>query len=671
MNHHQKTIIESLGVYLPPKSVPTSEILSGCATPFFFPLERITGIKSRQMAGETEFSIDLSRKAVADCLGRSKYGPQDIDLLVCCNISRYDAPHQVSFEPSTAARLRHEFGFTHALAFDLTNACAGMFTGIHVVRSFLRSGAIRRGMVVSGEYITHLAKTAQQEVEGYLDSRMACLTLGDAGAALILENGTDDQAGFHGFDLQTFGRYSGLCIAKPSEQSGIVMYTDAVNLTDSAVLAGAEHALQMLRQEDWPPDSFQHLIMHQTSKLTLNSARNEINRLLEEDIFNDENTVNNLAERGNTASTSHFIALADQIEKGKINSGDKVVFSISASGLTIGTALYLFDDLPDRYREKEVKAIERSEESQNKSWTSNLPSSIRVRIESLGTIPEASFGKKNSLELLKEAAANCLEKSVHPIEKIDTLIYAGVYRTDYVLEPAYATLLAGELNMNSTPSGPDADRTFAFDVFNGSLGFLNACSIAQEMIASDSCQNAMIVTAECENNAKDHPGDLLGIQEAASAIILDGQASGDQGFSRFLFTSNGEAVNSYVTYGYYKESIPHLHIQKDAKLEDLYLSAILPAVREILEREGLAPGQIARIFPPQISSAFISSLSESLNIPVEKFVDVVGEGPDLFTSSIPYSMEYALGKGLVQSGDIGLIIAVGSGIQAGCAIYHF
>src|SRR5437016_9603722 len=75
------TIIESLGVYLPPKVVSTEDVLRGCKHKILFPLERLTGIQSRRMAGETEFSIDLARKAIEDCLVNSKYNPEHVDLL--------------------------------------------------------------------------------------------------------------------------------------------------------------------------------------------------------------------------------------------------------------------------------------------------------------------------------------------------------------------------------------------------------------------------------------------------------------------------------------------------------------------------------------------------------------------------------------------------------------
>ena len=65
------SVIESLGVYLPPRAVSTEEVLRGCASPIRFPLEQMTGIVSRRMAGDGEFALDLARKAIDACLGNS------------------------------------------------------------------------------------------------------------------------------------------------------------------------------------------------------------------------------------------------------------------------------------------------------------------------------------------------------------------------------------------------------------------------------------------------------------------------------------------------------------------------------------------------------------------------------------------------------------------------
>ncbi|HWS83041.1 MAG TPA: amino acid adenylation domain-containing protein, partial [Ktedonobacteraceae bacterium] len=202
-------LIESIGTYLPPKIVSSDEIVKSCIKPLRFPLARLTGINNRRMAGETEFGLDLSKKAIADCLANSKYNPQDIDLLICCSISRCNAAGpQFTFEPSTSIQLKRHFGFSNAITFDVSNACTTLFTGMYIAEAFLKTGMIRRAMVLSGEYISHLILTAQKEIEDFMDSRLACLTVGDAGAALILERSPDTQIGFHEFEMYTVGRYS-------------------------------------------------------------------------------------------------------------------------------------------------------------------------------------------------------------------------------------------------------------------------------------------------------------------------------------------------------------------------------------------------------------------------------------------------------------------------------
>src|SRR5438132_9896728 len=101
------TRIESLGTYLPTRDVSTEDVLRACKQQVLFPLQDFTGIKSRRVVGEGEFSIDLAKRAIEDCLVNSRYHPADIDILICCNCSRCDGPnYQISFEPGTSIKLK-------------------------------------------------------------------------------------------------------------------------------------------------------------------------------------------------------------------------------------------------------------------------------------------------------------------------------------------------------------------------------------------------------------------------------------------------------------------------------------------------------------------------------------------------------------------------------------
>ncbi|WP_176358215.1 non-ribosomal peptide synthetase [Mycobacterium persicum] len=665
----RNTVMESIGVYLPAGVLSTESVLAGCVNEIGIPLERLTGIRSRRVVGPGEFSIDLARNAVADCLKRSKYAADEIDLVICCNISRCDGPgHKVVFEPSTAARLRDQCGLTNAIAFDVSNACAGMFTGVAVADAFLRAGLVECAMVVSGEYISHITETAQQEIEGPMDPRLACLTVGDAGAAVILERGTTDRVGFHDIDMATLSRYSSLCMAKASNgpHGGAIMTTDSINITATVVKRLLPYTAAVMNRHGWRPEHCDHIVIHQTSKASLNDAVVAMNGMFGPGSAQPASVVNNLGERGNTASTTHFVALGDQIRANRINPGDKVLFSISGTGQTIGAALYTFDDLPARMR--------RAPEGQHTHGFSarrrrpEPPPGPRVRIEGVGTAAEQSRPRR-AVELATQAARQCLSRRGMDPAQLELIVYAGVYREDFIAEPAIAALVAGEIGANVDIDSPDAPTTFAFDVLNGAVGFLNACQVGVQMIGAEKAEHAMVVAAEIENNGGDSGHPLYGLGETGSAVIL-GRSDGDSGFGRFVFHHHPEYVSALETYLQQGDGRSWLQIDRDPNLSARYLDCIPAAVEELLKLEELDCSQIAAVFPPHLSQADRAELAVRLNIPDSQFIDLATES-DLFSSCLPYELEHAWRHQLVRPGDIGLVISVGSGIEVGCATYRF
>ena len=666
----RNTVIESIGTYLPEEAVSTDTVLAGCVNKIGIPLERLTGIKRRRVVGHGEFSIDLARQAVTDCLARSSYGPEDIDLVICCNISRYDGPgHKVMFEPSTAARLREQCGLDSALAFDVTNACAGMFTGVAVADAFLQTGLVQRAMVVSGEYISHITETAQQEIEGPMDPRLACLTVGDVGAAVILERGPNDRVGFHDIDMATLSRYSTLCVAKASNgpHGGAIMTVDSIAATVTAVKRTVPYVAAVMKRHGWRPEHCDHIVMHQTSEASLNDAVFAVNRMFGHATAHSGNVINNLAERGNTASTTHFVALSDQIRGNRIKSGDNVVFGISGSGTTVGAALYTFDDLPARMRRAPNGQRGRSLSTSRRP--AEPPATPRVRIEGVGTAPAVQSAPRHAVDLAVQAATACLDHSGLDPAALDLILHAGVYRDDFICEPAIAALVAGELGVNDDIESPDGPKTFAFDVLNGAVGFLDACHIGVQMIGARKAEHAMVVASEIENNSVDSGHPLYGLSETGSAVIL-GRADGTEGFGRFVFHHHPEYGEALATYFQHRDGKGWLQIDRDPNLAAHYLDCIPAAVEELLKLEELDSSEIAAVFPPYLCDADRTELAARLNIPSSRFVDLAAES-DPFSSCLPYGLQQAWRHKLVKSGDIGLIVTVGSGVQVGCATYRF
>ncbi|MDP7268040.1 MAG: amino acid adenylation domain-containing protein [Pirellulales bacterium] len=669
------TLIEGLGVYLPPKEVTTKELIKGCKKKMWFPLEYMTGIKSRRMAGEDEFSIDLATKAVQECFTNSRYSPEHIDMVVCCNITRSDAHLKISIEPNTSLQVKKLCGLTNAIAFDVTNACAGMFTGMNIVDAFISAGLIRRGMVVSGEYVTGISRTAQLEITEFLDPRLACLTVGDAGAAIILESAGGTDVGFHELDMYTLGKYAWMCVGRLTEQAhggAIMVVPDPMEHTSVAVKYSVSHAKHTFDNSRWSPDKIQRLIMHQTSERSLMDGSKAINKAFNKKIATKENTINNLPERGNTASTSHMVAVWDNSLNGKIQSGENVVFGITGSGQTIGTAIYTFDDLPDRVRAAKLEGKSPQKVSDAVAMRPLPERSVpRIRVAAVAHYPEGKELSEDSADTAVYAAETCLKQTSYDVTDIELLIFAGITRTGYVSEPAIAAMVAGKMKMNDVIEAETDKKTFAFDVYNGAMGFLNGIQIAAEMIRAGKCRTAMVVTSEVDINKDVHPECPLELAETGSAVILDAASESDEGFAQFVFQYDCDHLDKRKLIGGYVGGKPCLTKEVDENICDLYLKMIPRAVEELLQQEGLDISQIAVVLPPQISPAMNHQLANLLGIEPHRVVDLAVEGRDLYTSAMSYSFEHARKAKLVKPGDIGLVINVASGIQVGCATYYY
>src|SRR5262249_6365537 len=245
---------------------------------------------------------------------------------------------------------------------------------------------------------------------------------------------------FEAITLQTLGEHSALCVGKQTDRShgGAVMLTDSGTLARVAIEESVNRTLAALRDSGWFPDGFQHCIMHQTARVAVEEVVRVLNRKSGESVLHHHNTINNLKHRGNTASTTHFVTLMDHVQNGRIESGDRVVFGIAASGITSGTALYTLDDLPDRLRGTPPmpKANGRSAACNGNRAARRLRP---VRIESIGILPTANDATGDAVAMLAAAARECLARSGYQRRDIELLINAGVYRNDFLCEPAVAS----------------------------------------------------------------------------------------------------------------------------------------------------------------------------------------------------------------------------------------
>ena len=74
-------------------------------------------------------------------------------MLISTSITRSKGRTPV-LEPPLSLYVKQAIGATQAVNFDLSNACAGMLTGVFILQDLITRGEISCGMVVSGDYIS-------------------------------------------------------------------------------------------------------------------------------------------------------------------------------------------------------------------------------------------------------------------------------------------------------------------------------------------------------------------------------------------------------------------------------------------------------------------------------------------------------------------------------------
>ncbi len=351
---------ESIGAYVPEKIVSSEDLMKRMKMKIDLDVERITGIKYRRCVSPSEKSFDLALSAAQECLKNSRYAAADIDVIIYTSITRSVDDRMLQYDPAMSQMLKNAIGADRAVDFDIVNACAGMLTGVYVLESMIRSGAVKNGMVVSGEYITTIADRAVDEISEPLDPQFASLTVGDAGAAVILDGDGDDSACIDFIEFATAAEFSELAYGLPSEKTaGLQMVADSKAI-HMEVLGRVVPLLRAIRDKyDVDGDDYDYVLPHQTALKIM-----EVGRQILAQHFKTTRveTLTRIQDFGNTASTSHFLVLYDHLKRKNITDDSKIIFFVFASGIQFGF-------LSTKIGGLKIKELE-NEELELKEWAS-------------------------------------------------------------------------------------------------------------------------------------------------------------------------------------------------------------------------------------------------------------------------------------------------------------
>ena len=289
------------------------------------------------------------------------------------------------------------------------------------------------------------------------------------------------------------------------------------------------------------------------------------------------------------------------------------------------------------------------------------------RIESLGiSLPRRHFRRWGSIRHAVEAGRQCLKESQHRKTAVGLLINAGVHRDQHICEPAMAVFIQHRLGINTEFQ---QRSTLAFDLQNGGCGMLDAVQVATAMLQSGEIESAMVLASEA--NSDRQPDPLFAYPASGAALLLDLSPWSGRGFGHWAFHTRDDYADLYTSLVSLAEKRGRIVIQRQAELEEKYLSMADAVVEDVLTRDGLRRDEIDFVVPAQISTGFLDRLPTAIGFPADKVVNLSDRLPDTLSTSLFLALKLTMAERRPVPGQKALLLVCGSGITVAAATYRF
>lgn len=319
---------------------------------------------------------------------------------------------------------------------------------------------------------------------------------------------------------------------------------------------------------------------------------------------------------------------------------------ITATGACVPDMVITNDDM--------AKIVDTSDE-----WISSR-SGIRRRHFSQG---------ENTSDIAAKAAEMIIKKAgINPLD-IELLIVATV-SADYTT-PSTSCLVQSKIG---------AENAVAFDIGAACSGFIFGLSIADKYIKSGIYKNAVVIGAEVLSKYLDFEdrGTCVLFGDGAAGVLL--QATEERtGILAEEIDSDG-AKGMALTGGYSPAGNAFNHIEKTAK-RDLYMDGraifdfatrnVPKSVKKLLDNAQFNADDLDFVLPHQANSRIVEIISRKLKVPMDKFYMNMDEYGNTSSASIPIALNEMTEKGLIKSGDIGVLTGFGAGLTWGSMLVKF
>ena len=329
--------IKAITYYLPERVVTNEELVKDFPEWSVEKVAQKVGVNSRHIAAPEETAGDLAEKAARRLFSEYNIKPAEIDFLMLCTQS----PDY--FLPSTACVLQNRLGIpTTAGAFDYNLGCSGCIYGMAIAKGLIAAGIAKNILLLTAEtYNKYLNPLDKSNRSIFGDGAAACL-ISTSGFARIGEFtlGTDG-GGANNLIVKTGASRQKTATGQYVEDvEGHIWYDDYLYMNGGAIFNFTLDAVpammnEILEKNKLMKDDIDYYVFHQANKFMLNTIRKVC--VLPKDKF-----YINLAEVGNTVSSTVLIGLKQCVENNTIASNMNVMIAGFGVGLSWGGTMLFF-----------------------------------------------------------------------------------------------------------------------------------------------------------------------------------------------------------------------------------------------------------------------------------------------------------------------------------------
>lgn len=329
-----KPYISEIEVFLPPRKVSSSEIEALVNRKGKFvpegSVERMFGVKERRFADAEMQVSDLAANAARKIV--DKRGADSIDCLI------FASACSDLIEPATANIVQHKLGLS-CPAFDVKNACNSFVTALQIAQAFVVAGTYKCILIATGEKLSNSIKLEISDEEDLKD-RLAALSFGDAGSAVLIE-ASKNESGIIFQRFKTAGKHWPLCTIQgggsmfPFEMDKNFFKGRTSELSEVMFEEGAAFVAGCFIDAGWNMNNTDHIFTHQVSQRTFEQVATFFK--IPEEKFHKV-----IGEYGNTASASIPLALHKAAQEGKLKKGDTLAIIGLAAGISISVQLMVW-----------------------------------------------------------------------------------------------------------------------------------------------------------------------------------------------------------------------------------------------------------------------------------------------------------------------------------------